>query len=284
MADIYNILVMIISESSMPANNSTLKLMERILDKATMNVLRDFFEIESLQNSSTLERFVEVSLEKSRMALLEELDSYNLHNYEIYSGDDRGIKLQSPRSEFAWIVNLMDGRQNFVRGLKEFGVSLSLAKVVKDTAELNTTSAALNFPVQQEVYHAEQGGGSFVNNRRIRVSNRNRLLLSIMELVNVWHSQVKTLALPVNLQSLATHVHSYRSGGSGLMAMAHVASGKTDVGIIDISGTGMLYSYAAGSLLVKEAGGFVSTISLEGHVYLVFGNSELQAEVNTLLA
>lgn len=267
----------------MPANNSTLKLMERILDKATVNVLRDFFEIESLQNSSTLEHFVEVSLAKSKTALLEELDSYNLHNYAVYSGDERGMATPASSSEFAWLVNLLDGRQNFLRGLRDFGVSLSLAKVAKPTQTLTATAAALTFPVHQENYHAEQGGGSFVNNRRIRVSNRNRLLLAILEMVNVWTTQANTLHLPVALQSLATQVHSSRTGGSGLMAMAHVASGKTDVGVIDISGAGQLYSYAAGSLLITEAGGFVNTLQLEGRTYLVFGNSELQSEVNSLL-
>ncbi len=70
-------------------------------------------------------------------------------------------------SSYTWIIDPLDGTQNFVLGLPEFGVAIALAKG-KDVI-----MSVLYFPMFDELYFAEKGKGAFLNEKKISVSSVN---------------------------------------------------------------------------------------------------------------
>lgn len=267
----------------MGARSGNLKVMEKILDKTVNNLLRDFFEIENLQNSSTLERFIEVSLAKAKENVLQEIDNLHMHEYDIAMGDEYGINLKKAERKAVWLINLLDGRQNFVRGSRDFAISICAETYATATEPAIPTATVINFPAYQETFYAEQGGGSFSSNRRIRVSNRNRIHLAVVELVNVYRKQKDSLYLPKAIQKLCSIADSQRQCASALTAMLKVAAGKSEIGLIALPKPSVQTACLAGQLLIAEAGGFTRIIQLEDMYYLLFGNSALQTEVQDLL-
>ena len=229
------------------ANKSALlNIIFKSLNKVTRKILRDFGEIENLQLSpKSIIQFIAKTEHQINISLFEDLSKAR-PDWEFKS-DDNNIK-----DKYYWIIDALNGKINFSHGFPHFAISVA----VKHNNEIVT--AVIIDPLRDEIYFAEKGKGSFLNDRRIRVSKRNALNSCIFSISNdisinsnfndkKYHRIIKDL---VYENSLVT-----REFGSPALSFAWLASGKIDC---FLSNNLKVNEVACGELLIKEAGGYIS--------------------------
>lgn len=177
-------------------------------------------------------------------------------------GEESG---QHPGNEFTWVIDPLDGTMNYVHGFPQFAVSIGIK--MKDHLE----HAVIYDPLSQDLYTASKGRGAHLNNRRIRVSERNDLKGALVGSAFPYHDRDSTPhGVPhlEILQEIFTRGSDVRRIGSAALNLAYVASGKLDgFWESDLK----QWDIAAGVLLVREAGGFVSDFKGENG-FLESGN------------
>jgi myo-inositol-1(or 4)-monophosphatase len=229
------------------ARTALLNVMVGAAQKAGRSLARDFGEVENLQVSRKgpadfvskadmrAEQIVHRELSRARPTwgfLMEE------------SGEEKGEDTQH-----RWIVDPLDGTSNFLHAIPIFGVSIALER----QGEL--VAGVVYNPVMDELYTAEKGRGAYLNDRRLRVSARRDLAEAMVGtgLPFLGHgNQLRTLT---ELQPLMGRVAGIRRAGAACIDLAWVAAGRYDgFWEHDLQPWDM----AAGIVLVREAGGFVS--------------------------
>jgi myo-inositol-1(or 4)-monophosphatase len=177
-------------------------------------------------------------------------------------GEESGFH---PGNEFTWVIDPLDGTMNYVHGFPQFAVSIGIKH--KDHLE----HGVVYDPLSQDLYTATRGGGAYLNNRRIRVSERADLKGALIGSALPFHDRDATphgIAHLEMLQEIFMKGADLRKIGSAALNLAYVASGKLD---------GFWESHlkewdiAAGALIVREAGGFVSDFNGENG-FLESGN------------
>lgn len=181
-------------------------------------------------------------------------------------------------SEFQWIIDPLDGTTNFIHGLPYYCVSIALAH--KD----QVTQAVIYDPTRNDLFTASRGRGAFLNERRIRVSRRDRLADS---LIGTGFPFRDLQGLDSYLKLFGTMTEScagIRRPGAAALDLANVAAGRMD-GFFE-QGINA-WDMAAGSLLITEAGGLVGNYKgdadfLHRHEILA-GNPKVFAQMVKLL-
>ncbi len=157
-------------------------------------------------------------------------------------------------SETFWLNDPIDGTGHFIRGIPFCTTMLALI----DKGEV-IFSIIYDF-VNDNIYHAELGNGAYKNDKKISVSNRNlREAYLSYEINSKKEENKKVLAA---IRSKANLIHTISAG----FEFALVASGKVE-GRIVYDGFGKDYDFAAGTLLVKEAGGVVRNFKSDSYDY-----------------
>jgi len=214
--------------------SSNLNIMIKAAEKASKSVIRDFGEVEKLQVSKKGPRdFVTKTDKHVEKILIEEL-SKTKKNYSFLS-EETG-KIVNKDKDNIWIIDPIDGTTNFLHGIPHFAICVAL----KSKEEI--ISGLIFDPIKDEMFYAEKNKGAYLNNQRLRVSNKN-----IIDdcLFSSNHEGVKFSDL------------NMRYSGCAALDLAYVASGRLDgffhnkINIWDV---------AAGALLVKEAGGIVNNL------------------------
>ena len=226
-----------------------MSLLINAVKKASACLDRDFNEIEQLQSSiKGYKEFVKGTYGKVTKALQTELGKIH-PDYPIVA---EASKL--PSKGACYLVNPLDGLVNFAHGMPHFAISVALYENNK------ITGAVVYNPALDSLYFAEKGKGAFKegyrNHERLRVSARKELSDALIGTLVAYdkssdeydHLQKKIIAACDNV----------RVSGSCALDLAYVASGKLDA---HISLKNNLADYAAGLLLVKEAGGYVYDIN-----------------------
>ncbi|MAF36412.1 hypothetical protein CL622_04835 [archaeon] len=158
------------------------------------------------------------------------------------------------KAQNKWLCDPIDGTGHFIRGVPFCSTMIALV----EDGQVNF-AAIYNFP-NDDMYVAERGKGSFCNNKRIKVSNR--------DLDNAYFTYESKTNKKSN-RLLLTKVNS-KSGIIKTISAGYefslVASGKMD-GRISVDPYGNDYDYAPGSLLVEEAGGVVANIGSKTYDY-----------------
>ncbi len=167
------------------------------------------------------------------------------HSTIGFVGEEHGHRGRS--SEQYWCVDPIDGTSNFFRKLPVFAVSIAL--IEGDTVKIGV----IHDPLQNLTWHAERGKGAFVNGTPIAVSDNTERAKSIV-FINHGHT-VEDRSRTAALNSRLGPDYTLRMLGSTAIELCCVADGRADVFIC--SGDA-LWDYAAGILLVEEAGGKVS--------------------------
>ncbi|MDR3491901.1 MAG: inositol monophosphatase family protein [Gammaproteobacteria bacterium] len=166
-------------------------------------------------------------------------------------------------NEFTWIIDPLDGTRNFIHGVPHFCVSIAISHKGK------IEHGVIYDPVRQELFTASRGKGAQVNDRRMRVSKRsnpNECLLGTGSPHT--HNASETTAYMNSLSSVLESCKDIRRAGSAALDLAYVAAGRYD-GFWEMGLN--LWDIAAGSLMVKEAGGLVSDFK-GAENYLKTGN------------
>jgi myo-inositol-1(or 4)-monophosphatase len=165
-------------------------------------------------------------------------------------------------NEYQWVIDPLDGTTNFLHGVPQFAVSIALK--VKGRLEIGVVYD----PITEEMYTASRGEGALLNDRKIRVSKLKSLdgaLLGTGLPYRDFRFMDNYLGM---LKDLIPDTAGVRRPGSAALDFAYVAAGRTDgfweLGLSE-------WDFAAGALLVREAGGLVTDIA-GGEKYLETGN------------
>ena len=215
--------------------------------KAAKPLIRDFGEVEKLQVSvKGPGDFVTASDKKVEKILIDELQKAR-PNYSILSEEIGQIKNDE---EFKWVIDPIDGTSNFLHGIPHFAISVGL----EHNKEI--ICGIIYDPIKDEMFLAEKGNGSYLNNYRVRVSARPKLINSIIFTGGPRHnSKYRELSLEEYKKFSAKTELPLRKMGSASLDMAYVAAGRCD-GFWQRNLS--YWDIAAGIILVKEAGGFVT--------------------------
>ena len=222
-----------------------MSLLINAVKKASASMDRDFNEIEQLQSSiKGYKEFVMGTYSKVTKILQAELGKIH-PDYPIVS---EVAKL--PTKGNCWLVNPMDGLVNFAHGIPQFAISVAVygdGKIIQ---------AVIYNPALDNLYFAEKGKGAFKegyrNHERLRVSARKDLSEALIGTL-VSYDKNKSEYDEIQKKIIAA-TDNVRVSGSCALDLAFVASGKLDA---HVSLNNSLADYAAGLLLVKEAGGYV---------------------------
>ncbi len=248
----------------LPSRSPYINIIANAIIKASRPLLRDFGEVENLQVSSKgTKGFVTSADMRAEKILREELSKakptfgFLLEESGSIAGED---------SQARWLVDPLDGTTNFIHGIPHFAISVAL--------EVNgEIIAAVTYdPVRAEMFWAEKGGGTFLNNRRLRVSGRRNLPESLLGTCNA----ASTMPHPdyhENLQKVESSVAGIRRLGAATLDLAYVAAGRYE-GFWQARLEP--WDMAAGILMVREAGGYVTDLNGETHMFtdmsIVAGN------------
>jgi len=215
--------------------SSNLNIMIKAAEKASKSVIRDFGEVEKLQVSKKGPRdFVTKTDKNVEKILIEEL-SKTKKNYSFLS-EEIG-KIENNDKENVWIIDPIDGTTNFLHGIPHFAICIALE------TRKETISGLIFDPIKDEMFFAEKNKGAYLNNQRLRVSNKNI---------------IDDCLFSSNQEGVKFSNLNMRCSGCAALDLAYVASGRLDgffhnkINIWDV---------AAGALLVREAGGIVNDLT-----------------------
>ncbi len=217
--------------------SANLNIMIKASEKASKALIRDFGEIEKLQVSiKGPSDFVSNADTKAEKIIIDELMKAK-KNYSILS-EEGGSKINKD-TENVWIIDPIDGTTNFLHGVPHFAISIAL----KSGNEI--VSGLIYDPIKDEMFYADKNNGAFFNNQRIRVSKKR-------EMENCLFATGGNEE--INLKAVT------RKSGSAALDMAYVAAGRYD-GYFQKNLN--IWDIAAGVIIVKEAGGYVSDLDLK---------------------
>lgn len=160
-------------------------------------------------------------------------------------------------NDHRWFIDPVDGTSNYAKGFPMFCVSIGYA--YKGEMAL----AAIYDPIRDESYYAERGAGAFLNGEPIHVSNTEKLIESMLVTGFPYDLEQKENNLN-HFVRLSYEVQTIRRLGSAVLDQAYVAAGKLD-GYWEIGISA--WDIAAGTLLIEEAGGIVTTVKGEGDYF-----------------
>ena len=251
--------------------------MVKVCRKAAKILIRDFGEIENLQVSlKGPGNFVTVSDIKVEKILVEELQKAR-PTYSILSEEVGQINNDE---SFKWIIDPIDGTSNFLHGIPHFAISIGL----EHNKEI--ICGIIYDPIKDEIFTAEKGNGAYLNNKRMRVSARSKLKDCII--CTGGHkrdSKDRELALEEYKKFSSKVFIPIRKFGSASLDMAYVAAGRCD-GYWQRNLS--YWDIAAGIILVKESGGFVTDFNGENRYIqnktILVTNSKINKEMIEVLS
>jgi len=262
-------------------------VMQNAAQKASKRLLRDFNEVEQLQVSvKGPGDFVSQADLRAEATMREELAKAR-PGYSFLM-EESGMS-GSDNWAWRWIVDPLDGTSNFLHGIPHWCISIALERRLQD-GSTEISSGMIYNPVHDEMFWAEKGGGAFLNERRLRVSARRELKDALFA-TGIPFAAVaggRRLAFARTLGVLMPQVAGIRRFGAAALDMAWVAAGRYD-GYWEL---GLKpWDMAAGLLIVREAGGFVtdpagveSVLHDSGPNDIVAANPHMHARLRDVVA
>ena len=233
-----------------------LNLMIIASEKASKILIRDFGEVEKLQVAlKGPNNFVTNADRKAEEIIIKELEK-SKKNFSILTEESGFIK-NKDKDNF-WIIDPIDGTTNFLNGVPHFCISIALL------FEKEIIAGVIYDPIKDEIFYAEKDGGSFLNNKSIRVSKKNNISGCLYG-VNFRKN------LPENL--------IIRNTGSAALDLAYVSCGRFD-GCLQKNVN--LWDIAAGTVLIKEAGGIVDNFEFKefNKISIKASNERISVDLN----
>ena len=235
----------------MATRSAVINVMIRAADRAARGLKRDFGEVANLQVSRKGPAdFVSTADLKAEQVLREEL-----HKARPEFGflmEESGSLAPALHEDRRWIVDPLDGTTNFLHGLPHFGISIAL----EERGEI--TAAVVYDPAKDDMFWAERGVGAFLNDRRLRVSGRSRLADSLFATGIPFKGVGEPERFQAEVAAFMRETAGLRRYGAAALDLAYVAAGRYE-GFWE---HGLQpWDVAAGLLLVREAGGYVTTVT-----------------------
>ena len=261
----------------MRLNSPQINIITKACMKASRSLIRDFGEIENLQVSSKGPGdFVTSADKRTEKIIIQELQKAH-PDYGIITEESKIIN--KANTDNRWIVDPIDGTMNFLNGVPQFAISIGYE-------EKNEIKCGVIFdPIKNEMFYAEKGKGAYLNDSRIRVSNKKKLKDSLLVTGGPKHSsKIKEEIFSEFIKVSKSVLSPIRKFGSAALDIAYVASGRFDgywqreLNYWDI---------AAGLVILKEAGGLVNFFEKDNEALLkmniLASNSNIHDELTYLI-
>lgn len=229
------------------ARSALMNVMVGAALKAGKSLARDFGEVQNLQVSTKGPgNFVSQADKRAEDILFKEL-KHARQDYSFLMEESGAI--EGADSQHRFIIDPLDGTTNFLHGIPLFAISLALER------QGQMVAAVIYNPAMDELYTAERGGGAFLNDRRMRVGGRLTLTDCVIGtgIPHLGYGHHGNYLL--QLRNVMGETAGTRGLGASSLDLAYVAAGRLDghwqEGIA-------LWDIAAGILLIREAGGFIT--------------------------
>lgn len=251
--------------------------MDRAVRKAAPRLRRDFGEVSALQVSRKgPSDFVSNADREAERTLVDILSQARpAWGFVLEEGEDIPGRDGTER----WIIDPLDGTTNFLHSIPHFAISIA-AEIHGDVR-----AACIYQPLTDEFFWAEKGKGAFLHNQRLRVSGRRELGDAVIATGIPYRGHGNFEEWDAITQAVAPQVAGIRRFGSAALDLAWVAAGRFDgFWEKDLS----YWDVAAGMLIVKEAGGFITDYRgtdrrvSEGEI--VAANNGLHSKLHKLVA
>jgi myo-inositol-1(or 4)-monophosphatase len=257
-------------------HSAVLNVMIKAVHRAGRSLKRDLGEVEQLQVSvKGPANFVTAADHRAEEIVYEELAKAR-PDYG-FLGEEGGFREGNDKTH-RWIVDPLDGTTNFLHGIPHFAVSIALERNGAIVAGVTYN------PANDELFVAERGKGAFLNDQRIRVAARRKLSEAIVGCGLPHYGRGDLKESRKEIAAAQQNFAGLRRYGAATLDLAWVAAGRLDAyWERELSP----WDIAAGVLLVREAGGFVSDMD-SGEAFLakgqvVAGNETMHRELTRLL-
>ena len=240
------------------AMNPTTNIAVRAARKAGSIVMRYFNRIETLAVTEKRANDYVSEVDRAAEEAIIDIIRRAYPNHAILaeeSGSHAG-------NEYLWIIDPLDGTTNYLHGLPQFSISIALQH--RD----DLISAVVYDPVRDEMFTASRGNGALLNDRRLRVSDQKTLKGALIGTGIPFRDQRYLDNYLGMLKAMISDTAGIRRPGSAALDFAWLAAGRVD-GFWELGLSA--WDFAAGCLLVREAGGTVSDIR-GGSRHLESGN------------
>jgi len=261
----------------MAAMSPIMTVMMRAAEKAGRNATRDFNEVENLQVSRKGPAdFVTAADKRAEEIIFEELKKAR-PDYSFLMEESGETKGGDPENR--WIVDPIDGTHNYMHGIPHWCISIALESKGRIEAGI------VYDPIKEEMFRAERSGGAFLGRyKRLRVSNRNEHESAIVAFGTPSTIPERQTQFLTELTAVSNRMPMIRRYGAAALDLCYVAAGRVD-GYWERNLKP--WDCAAATLIVKEAGGFVTSIDNEDNpIYsknLVSGNNAIHADLRKIL-
>jgi myo-inositol-1(or 4)-monophosphatase len=256
--------------------------MDRAARKAGAKLRRDFNEVTHLQVSRKGPAdFVTKADQASERTLYEEL-GHARPDWGFLM--EEGGEIQGDPTKPRWIIDPLDGTSNFLHGIPHFAISIAVETPLAGGGS-EITSGLVYQPLTDESFWAEKGRGAWVQSQRLRVSARRELSEALIATGIPFMGHGNFAQWSRIFGAVAPEVAGIRRFGAASLDLAWLAAGRYDgFWEADLAP----WDVAAGILLVREAGGFVTDFrgsdrAIERNEFLA-GNDVLHSKLHKLVA
>jgi myo-inositol-1(or 4)-monophosphatase len=236
----------------MVSHSGLMTIMDRAARKAGAKLRRDFNEVQHLQVSRKGPAdFVSKADQQAERTIYDEL----LHarpdwGFLMEEGGEIPGLPDKPR----WIVDPLDGTSNFLHGIPHFAISIAVEETLPN-GKTEITSALVYQPLTDESFWAEKGRGAWLQDQRLRVSARRDMSEALIATGIPYMGHGNFAQWSRIFGAVAPEVAGIRRFGAASLDLAWVAAGRFDgFWESDLAP----WDVAAGMLIVREAGGFVT--------------------------
>ncbi|WP_407965379.1 inositol monophosphatase family protein [Bartonella sp. C271] len=258
------------------AHSAIMHIMVQAAIKAGRSLVRDYGEVQNLQVSLKgpgdyvsradykAEKIIFTELSKARPKF-----GFLMEESQEIIGED---------SQHRFIIDPLDGTTNFLHGLPFFAVSIALER------QAQIVAGVIYNPILDELFTAERGCGAFLNDRRCRVAARRQLEHCIIATGLPHLGRSNHGDYLGELRNVMAEVSGIRRFGAASLDLAYVATGRVDGFWEDNL---QIWDMAAGLLMVREAGGFVSDKDGGQDIFdkknIIAGNEIIHTELRKIL-
>lgn len=236
----------------MVSHSGLMTIMDRAVRKAAPRLRRDFNEVQQLQVSRKGPAdFVSMADKRAEDAIYNELNKAR-PDWALLM--EESGEIAGDPSKPRWIVDPLDGTTNFLHGIPHFAISIAVEEPMPN-GKREITSALTYQPLTDEAFWAEKGRGAWLTDRRLRVSARTDLSEAVIATGIPFLGHGNFAQWSRIFGAVAPEVAGIRRFGSAALDLAWVAAGRYD-GYWESEL--QPWDVAAGILLVREAGGFVT--------------------------